>query len=155
VVTHPLKTRIIADAKIKTDKHDARTLADLLRGDLLPTSYVPPKELRHLVLWAPNRAGTTSKQIQDPDKDRIELRRKNIKYRDGTRCFMEQGKADLRRLNNPVIDSYLAIYEVVEKEIKKADRAIGEAGARHEEVKLLTSIMGVCVYSALIIFSDI
>jgi transposase len=38
VVAHPLKTRMIADAKIKTDKLDAKTLAELLRGDLLPTS---------------------------------------------------------------------------------------------------------------------
>lgn len=43
VVAHPLKTRMIADAKVKTDKRDARILAELLRGDLLPTSYVPPR----------------------------------------------------------------------------------------------------------------
>jgi transposase len=48
VVSHPLKTRMIAGAKIKTDKLDAKTLAELLRRGLLPTSYVPPKELREL-----------------------------------------------------------------------------------------------------------
>ena len=39
VVAHPLKTRMIADAKIKTDKLDARILAELLRGSC-DTSYV-------------------------------------------------------------------------------------------------------------------
>jgi hypothetical protein len=73
-----------------------------------------------LVRQAPNRVGTTSKRAQDADKDRIELRRNSITYRDGAQCFTEQGKAELMRLNNPVIDSFLAIYEVIEKELKRA-----------------------------------
>jgi hypothetical protein len=47
------------------------------------------------------------------NKKRIELRRKIITYRDGANCFAEK---------------------------EKADRAIEEAGAQHEEVTLLTSI---------------
>jgi transposase len=39
---------MIAEAKIKTDKIDAKTLVELLRGNFLPTSYVPPKEIREL-----------------------------------------------------------------------------------------------------------
>ena len=38
----------IADAKIKSDKIDAKILADLTRGNLLPTSWIPPKEIREL-----------------------------------------------------------------------------------------------------------
>ena len=47
-VAHPLKTRAIAEAKIKTDKIDAKILADLLRSDLLPSSYIPSKEIRKI-----------------------------------------------------------------------------------------------------------
>lgn len=46
------KGELIKEGRIKTNKVDAKTLVDLLRGDLLPPSYVPPKEikeLRHLV----------------------------------------------------------------------------------------------------------
>jgi hypothetical protein len=35
VLANPFKTRIIAEAQIKTDKVDARILADLLRGRLV------------------------------------------------------------------------------------------------------------------------
>ena len=35
VLAHPLKTRLIADAQIKTDGLDAHALATLLRGDLI------------------------------------------------------------------------------------------------------------------------
>lgn len=45
---HPLKVRLIAESKIKNDKIDALTLAQLYRMDYLPTSYIPPKEIRHV-----------------------------------------------------------------------------------------------------------
>jgi len=44
VLTNPLKTRAIAEARIKTDKLDASTLADLLRAGLVAECYVPPRE---------------------------------------------------------------------------------------------------------------
>ena len=46
VLANPYKTRIIAEAKIKSDKLDARILADLLRSGLVYQSYVPSKEFR-------------------------------------------------------------------------------------------------------------
>jgi hypothetical protein len=40
VVSNPLKTRAIAEAKIKTDKVDARILAQLLAAEFLPATWV-------------------------------------------------------------------------------------------------------------------
>jgi transposase len=47
-LSHPLRTKAIAAARVKTDAVDARTLAHLLRSDLLPEAYVAPRELRDL-----------------------------------------------------------------------------------------------------------
>ncbi|MFF3877164.1 transposase, partial [Streptomyces sp. NPDC001978] len=41
VVSNPLKTRAIAEAKVKTDKVDARILAQLLAADFLPQVWLP------------------------------------------------------------------------------------------------------------------
>ena len=41
-VSNPLKTKAIAEAKIKTDKVDAEVLAQLLRCDFLPRVWEPP-----------------------------------------------------------------------------------------------------------------
>ena len=41
VVSNPLKTRAIAEAKVKTDKVDAHVLAQLLRCDFLPGVWQP------------------------------------------------------------------------------------------------------------------
>ncbi|MGD0804913.1 MAG: transposase [Candidatus Bathyarchaeia archaeon] len=44
-VSHPKKTRIIAEARIKSDRVDSRALAELLRLDSLPTSIIPPRDI--------------------------------------------------------------------------------------------------------------
>jgi transposase len=44
-VSHPKKTRYIAKARIKSDRVDSRALAELLRLDSLPESYIPPREI--------------------------------------------------------------------------------------------------------------
>ena len=51
-VANPSAVRAIAEAKIKTDKIDARMLASLLRVGLIPEVYVPSEEVRaQKMLW--------------------------------------------------------------------------------------------------------
>jgi transposase len=45
-MAHPLKTRAIAEARIKTDKIDSAVLAHLLRTNMVVRSYIPCKEIR-------------------------------------------------------------------------------------------------------------
>lgn len=47
-LAHPLRTRAIAEAKVKTDKVDSTILAHLLRADLVPAAYIPPQVIRDL-----------------------------------------------------------------------------------------------------------
>jgi transposase len=48
VVAHPLEVKQIANARVKTDKHDVHCLARLLVADLVPEVWVPPMEVREL-----------------------------------------------------------------------------------------------------------
>ena len=48
VIGNPLRVRAIAEAKIKTDKVDARVLAELLRANYLPTVWQPDAETQRL-----------------------------------------------------------------------------------------------------------
>src|SRR6266700_3746203 len=48
VVSNPRKTRAIAEAKVKTDKVDARILAQLLAADFLPPVWLPDDRTRAL-----------------------------------------------------------------------------------------------------------
>lgn len=47
-LVHPLMLKAIAYAKVKTDKADAKTIAQLLRMDMLPLAYIYPKAQRPL-----------------------------------------------------------------------------------------------------------
>ncbi len=66
-LAHPYKTRIIAEARIKNDKLDAKMLAHLLRANLIAENYVPPKEVREL--RDPTR--TRKALIEDRLKNRV------------------------------------------------------------------------------------
>ena len=50
-LAHPLRVKLIAEAKIKTDKIDARTLAQMERAGFLPEAYIPPPEVREQREW--------------------------------------------------------------------------------------------------------
>ena len=56
VVSNPVKTRAIAEAKVKTDKVDARILAQLLAADFLPPVWLPDQRTRRLRRQVTRRA---------------------------------------------------------------------------------------------------
>ena len=68
-LAHPLRTRAIAAARVKTDAIDARTLAQLLRAGMLPEAYVAPRELRDLRELLRHRATLT--RMRSAVKNRV------------------------------------------------------------------------------------
>lgn len=48
LLANPLQTKVIAHARVKNDKVDARMLAHLLRADLLPTCWIPAQADRSM-----------------------------------------------------------------------------------------------------------
>ena len=68
-LSHPLKTKAIASAKVKNDKIDSKVLAHLLRADLLPLPYVPERNIRMLRQFLRYRASLV--KIQTGIKNRI------------------------------------------------------------------------------------
>ncbi|MDQ3646159.1 MAG: IS110 family transposase [Actinomycetota bacterium] len=55
-LAHPSNCKAIASARLKNDKVDARTLAHLLRADLLPEAWIAPREVRELRQLVRHRA---------------------------------------------------------------------------------------------------
>lgn len=64
VVANPYKVRLIAQTKVKTDARDAVALARLLAADLVPTVWVPPKEVRELRLLVAHRHRLVAQRTQ-------------------------------------------------------------------------------------------
>ena len=153
LVAHPLRTRAIAEAKIKSDKIDAKILADLARGNLIPTSWIPPKEIRELRDLVRQRIFLVKQRTKIKNKIHAELIKRGIECRGN--IFTKAGKEWLHSLKIPAIETYLSIMEKLEEEIKKMDKRLKEEEKKFEEVKLLKSIPGVSTFSALVILAEI
>jgi hypothetical protein len=55
-LVHPSRCKAIAAARLKNDKVDAATLAQLLRADLLPEAWIAPQQVRGLRVLLRHRA---------------------------------------------------------------------------------------------------
>jgi len=83
VVVHPAKVKLIAEARVKTDKVDVLTLAQLLRADMLPEVWVPPPHVRDLRALLSHRRRLVSLQTSAKNRLQSVLHRLNLRPPDG------------------------------------------------------------------------
>jgi len=135
-LSHPLKTKAIAYAKVKTDKVDSVTLAHLLRSNLLPLSYVPEKPVRLNRELLRYRASLVKIQTGIKNKIHTILAKNNIShgYSD---LFGKEGMAFLYSLPLPenyrmALEGYLSVLDTVRREIRIVSKstATGRGGPR-------------------------
>lgn len=158
-LSHPLKTKAIAYAKVKTDKVDSATLAHLLRSDLLPLSYVPEKPVRLNRELLRYRASLVKIQTEVKNKIHSILAKNNVShgYSD---LFGKQGMAFLGSLSlaenyKIALEGYLSVLDTVRQEIKVASRRVQRLAEEDRDAMLLMTVPGVGYYSALLIKSEI
>jgi transposase len=158
-LSHPLKTKAIAYAKVKTDKVDSATLAHLLRSDLLPLSYVPEKPVRLNRELLRYRASLVKIQTEVKNKIHSLLAKNNVShgYSD---LFGKEGMAFLGSLSLPenykiALEGYLSVLDTVRQEIKVASRRVQRLAEEDRDAMLLMTVPGVGYYSALLIKSEI
>jgi len=156
---HPLKTKAIAYAKVKTDKVDSATLAHLLRSNLLPLSYVPEKPVRLNRELLRYRASLVKIQTGIKNKIHTILAKNNLSH-DYTDLFGKAGMAFLHSLPLPenykiALEGYLFVLETVRHEIGGASKRVQQLAEDDQDSRLLMTIPGVGYYSALLIKSEI
>jgi transposase len=158
-LAHPLRTRAIAAARVKTDAVDARTLAHLLRTGLLPEAYIAPPELRDLRDLLRHRA--TLVHLRTSIKNRVHalLARQGI-LPEHTDLFGTAGREYLSTLELPDgprrrLDSLLALIGDFDREITKTTNEIDQRAKADERVKLLCQIRGIGRYTAMLIIAEI
>jgi len=154
-----MKTKAIASARIKTDRIDARILAHLLRADLVAESYVPPKEVREIRALVRHRLALV--KVRTMVKNRVH----SIVDKYGYRCefsdmFGKSGTEWLRSLelsemDRLMLENHLAHIEAISQQVRRVDDAIRERASMDEDVRLLLSLTGIDVYTALLIRSEV
>ena len=158
-LSNPLRTKAIAEARIKTDRIDAKTLAYLLRGDLVAESYVPTRKNRERRALIRHR--TSLIQMRVDIKNRIHaLLDKHELSHNYTDLFGKQSLEWLHSLQLPTTDqqilqSSLRIVETLSEQIRDMDIQIAKDATSEEKAKLLMTMPGVDYYAAMILLSEI
>ena len=96
VVSNPLRTRAIAEAKIKTDRVDALVLAQLLRAEYLPRVWQPDPATRALRALTSRRAALVADRTRLKNRLHSELHQRLIPLPERLDLFSTRGQAWLR-----------------------------------------------------------
>jgi transposase len=158
-LAHPLRTRAIAAARVKTDAVDARTLAHLLRAELLPEAYVAPRELRDLRELLRHRVALTG--MRSALKNRVHaILAKHGVTREHSDLFGKGGRlflADLqlREASRRRLDSLMALIDDFDREIQATTVEIDQRAKADDRVDVLTQIRGVGPYTAMLIIAEV
>jgi transposase len=154
-VSHPKKTRYIAEAKIKSDRVDSKAIAELVRLDALPLAYMPDEETAALREKVRRRAFLVRERVKLRVKIKSILTYEGIKWPSEYGLFTKKGVEWLHSLNVEPVESYLRIMRIFDDEIRLLNRQLRGLAENDEDVKLLMTVPGIGYYSALLVMSEI
>jgi transposase len=149
VVSNAYKTRAIAEAKIKTDKVDARVLAELLRADYLPSVWVPDPQTRHMRHLVSQRHHLVRRMISLKNQIHAIFSRRLLTcpwsdmFGKNGRQWMKENRSLLPPHEQKELDCLLRILAAVEKERRAVEKDMAGLAFRENEVRLLMTIPGV------------
>lgn len=155
----PSKMRVIAESTVKTDRIDARVIAELLRVNYLPTCYVPPQEVRQVRELLRERAFVV--RLRTMVKNRIHglLDKLGVEH-PFDNLFTGRGLQFLKSLElegmyQLELEECLGMVEKLDEMEKKSNQLIRQLARDSEECRLLMTIPGIGYHNALLIIAEI
>ena len=129
LVSHPKKTRYIAEARIKSDRVDSRVLAELLRLNSLPESYMPPPYIAELREKVRRRDFLVREQTKLKVKIWSVLSYEGVKPLKGYGLFTRRGVEWLKTLGLDLVNSYLRVMKTLKEQIRLLSRELRQLAA--------------------------
>jgi transposase len=152
VVSNPMATKVIAQAKIKTDKVDAQVLAHLLRCDYLPEVWQPDPSTQRMREVTGRRAALVQKRTGIRNRIHSVLAMRLIETPDY--LFSKSGvqwlqqEVDRGALDEEamwLISSDLTLMKVYDEQIEQFDQLLAQHAWQDQRVRLLMTLPGVDV----------
>ena len=149
VLSNPAKNRIIADAQIKNDRVDARSLATLLRGDFVARVHVPAKDVRQRKntirqrLWLARLRTMVRNRIHTVLDRHPRLPRPEVKD-----PFCQRGLAWMKGVELPLpdrqlLDEDLELHGLLERHIRALEDRIEADSAQNGDAVRLRTLPGI------------
>ncbi len=153
VVANAMRVKAIAHARIKTDKVDAHTLAQLLRSDFIPEVEMPGEEtwelrqlVSHRLLLARKRTAVRNAIHSVLNRKLLHCPHAEIFSLVGRRWMLAQQYTQIERF---MLDNNLSIFDELVRGIQAIEEKMIAIASRELDVKLLMTIPGVNVTVAI------
>ena len=157
-LVHPLRCKAIASARLKNDKVDAATLAQLLRADLLPEAWIAPPAVRQLRALLRHRAGLV--RLGTQQRNRIHAVVADFGFDRSGSYLSGPGRGwlaglDLPPVSREVVADCLAVIDGLAPVIDRIDGELRQHAKADPRVKTLTTLPGVGQFTALVMLAEI
>ena len=160
ILANTYKTKIIAQAKIKSDKLDARMLSDLLRTGLVYESYVPVREfrekrslVRHRIALSRTKTKLANKVHAILDKYEYRTELTDIFGKSGINWLKSLSVSPIDKI---ILNTTLSSIETIDNQIEIVSKEIAKyAWKDSQDVKILLSMTGIDIFSAMLISTEI
>ena len=148
VVANPFQVRLIAEARVKTDKIDAAVLAQLYASGFLPEVWIPDDATQTLRRQVARRAQIVRQRVRLKNEVHSVLHTYLIPRCPAADLFGRKGRAWLAIQPLPLeerlgVEQRLRELDRLGDDLKTIDRLLGEAVVHNQAVQQLLTITGV------------
>jgi len=159
LLAHPLKLRAMIQRRSKTDKLDAMLLAQLLRINQVPLSYVPSRRYQYLreVTRYRVKLGRDRSQLKVAVQSLLARNNRYAPYRDtcGVRGRKWLSKQDFGVSDNYVRDDLVKQLDFMDMQIGALDERIEGLREEYPELISILDIHGMGIYTGLLIVGEL
>lgn len=160
VLSNPKQTKAIAAARLKNDRVDAERLALLLRGDLLPTVWIPPTALREARELVRHRIQLVWLRSVVRNRLQAMLARRNLQPTSGQSWLTQRGQRELQQLPLPEAPSRIredcaTLLPTLDAQIRRLDADLVTRWGRDPRVERLTTIPGIGPFIAIVLVLEL
>jgi transposase len=158
-MAHPLATKAISSARVKNDSVDAKTLAHLLRTNLLPEAWLAPPPAREARRLVRMRAGLVRIRTKLKNQIHAVLGEHGVEV-EMSDLFGGAGRRLLAELRLPVIsqqrlEACLRLIDQVSEEVAVADQQLKALLGQDARVARLLPIPGIGITIAATIVAEV
>jgi transposase len=158
-MAHPLATKAISSARVKNDSVDAKTLAHLLRTNLLPEAWIAPPEAREARRLARMRTSLVRIRSQLRCQIHAVLAEHGV-HAEVSDVFGKAGRSLLDDLALPEpsaarLGANLRLIDAVSDEVAEAERELRGLFRGDDRITRLTAIPGVGLITAATVVTEV
>jgi len=159
VVVNPIKTRLIAQARISTDELSAEALARLLQSNFICEVWVPDERTRGYRQVISHRIRLAQEGTRVKNRIHATLHRQQIRS-PYSNLFSRAGRAWLGNLELPELEKLLLrqnleLLNSSEEALAEVDQLLARLAQEDQRVPILMQIPGINIFSALATLAEI